>query len=191
MLLCRMRSTHYGPEALVVGVRPRDASLPGSISTSSAARINRENQGTEQEQRRRLRLQRRRSGEMGDQKESLFKITHTLAMKNEEISNFICTLKQNLDNLEANSNRVQDDMQSEFTALHSALDEMKETMLTRIKQERASRTYELQSQLSACSKALESSEELLELANQTLCSSETDGFTQCDDGSGLSPLPEG
>lgn len=35
-----------------------------------------------------------------------------------------------------------------------------------------------QSQLSACSKALESSEELLELANQTLCSSETDGFTQ-------------
>uniref|UniRef100_A0AAV2KS84 Uncharacterized protein n=1 Tax=Knipowitschia caucasica TaxID=637954 RepID=A0AAV2KS84_KNICA len=51
-------------------------------------------------------------------------------------------------------------------------------MLTRIKQERASRTYELQSQLSACSKALESSEELLEVANQTLCSSETDGFAQ-------------
>lgn len=38
-----------------------------------------------------------------------------------------------------------------------------------------------QSQLSACSKALESSEELLELANQTLCSSETDGFTQVSD----------
>lgn len=38
-----------------------------------------------------------------------------------------------------------------------------------------------QSQLSACSKALESSEELLELANQTLCSSETDGFTQVTD----------
>ncbi|KAL2090053.1 hypothetical protein ACEWY4_014741 [Coilia grayii] len=51
-------------------------------------------------------------------------------------------------------------------------------MLTRIKQERASRTYELQSQLSACTKALESSEELLELANQTICSAETDGFTQ-------------
>ena len=45
---------------------------------------------------------------------------------------------------QANSNRVQDDMQSEFTALHSVLDEMKEKMLTRIKQERASRTYELQ-----------------------------------------------
>lgn len=38
-----------------------------------------------------------------------------------------------------------------------------------------------QSQLSACSKALESSEELLELANQTLCSRETDGFTQVSD----------
>ncbi|XP_014891584.1 fibronectin type III and SPRY domain-containing protein 1 isoform X3 [Poecilia latipinna] len=128
---------------------------------------------------------------MGDQKESLRKITHTLAVKNEEISNFICTLKQSLENLEANSNRVQDDLQSEFGSLHAALDEMKENMLTRIKQERASRTYELQNQLSACSKALESSEELLELANQTLCSSETDGFTQRDDGPGFPSLPEG
>ncbi|KAI3368929.1 hypothetical protein L3Q82_025894, partial [Scortum barcoo] len=110
--------------------------------------------------------------------ESLRKITHTLAMKNEEISNFVCSLKQSLDNLEANSSRVQEDLESEFASLHSVLDEMKETMMTRIKQERASRTYELQSQLTACSKALESSEELLELANQTLCSSETDGFTQ-------------
>ncbi|XP_035503076.1 fibronectin type III and SPRY domain-containing protein 1 isoform X2 [Scophthalmus maximus] len=82
---------------------------------------------------------------MGDQKESLRKITHTLAMKNDEISNFVCTLKQSLDNLEANSGRVQEDLQSEFTSLHAALDEMKESMVTRIKQERASRTYELQS----------------------------------------------
>ncbi|XP_061593765.1 fibronectin type III and SPRY domain-containing protein 1 [Cololabis saira] len=115
---------------------------------------------------------------MGDQKDSLRKITHTLAVKNDEISNFICTLKQSLDNLEANSSRVQEDLESEFTNLHTVLDEMKDNMVTRIKQERASRTYELQSQLSACSKALESSEELLELANQTMCSSETDGFTQ-------------
>ncbi|GAA6078901.1 fibronectin type III and SPRY domain-containing protein 1 isoform X1, partial [Tachysurus ichikawai] len=35
-----------------------------------------------------------------------------------------------------------------------------------------------QNQLSTCTKALESSEELLETANQTLCSSETDGFAQ-------------
>ncbi|KAJ0032289.1 hypothetical protein NQD34_002370 [Periophthalmus magnuspinnatus] len=116
--------------------------------------------------------------DMGDQKESLRKITQTLAVKNEEISNFVCSLKQNLENLEENSNRVQEDLESEFNVLHAVLDEMKENMLTRIKQERASRIYELQSQLSACSKALESSEELLELANQTLCSSETDGFTQ-------------
>lgn len=32
--------------------------------------------------------------------ESLRKITHTLALKNEEISNFVSTLKQSLDNLE-------------------------------------------------------------------------------------------
>ncbi|XP_072294341.1 fibronectin type III and SPRY domain-containing protein 1 [Eucyclogobius newberryi] len=119
-----------------------------------------------------------RGDDMGDQKESLRKITHTLAVKNEEISNFVCSLKQNLENLEANSKRVQEDLESEFNTLHAVLDEMKENMQTRIKQERASRTYEIQSQLSAGSKALESSEELLELANQTLCSSETDGFTQ-------------
>lgn len=45
---------------------------------------------------------------------------------------------------QANSNRVQEDLESEFTSLHSVLDEMKENMMTRIKQERASRTYELQ-----------------------------------------------
>lgn len=32
--------------------------------------------------------------------DSLRKITHTLALKNEEISNFVCTLKQSLENLE-------------------------------------------------------------------------------------------
>ncbi|KAJ3599307.1 hypothetical protein NHX12_033270 [Muraenolepis orangiensis] len=110
--------------------------------------------------------------------ESLRKITTTLTLKNEEITNFLCSLKQSLDNLEANSTRVQGDLESEFSSLHAVLDQLKDGMLTRIKQERASRTYELQSQLSACSKALESSEELLELANQTLCSSETDGFMQ-------------
>lgn len=45
---------------------------------------------------------------------------------------------------QANSNRVQEDLEAEFASLHAALDEMKESMTTRIKQERASRTYELQ-----------------------------------------------
>ncbi|KAI1891649.1 hypothetical protein AGOR_G00145950 [Albula goreensis] len=115
---------------------------------------------------------------MDDQKESLRKITNTLALKNEEIQNFICCLKQSLLNLEANSNRVQEDLEGEFSSLYSTLDELKEGMITRIKQERASRTYELQNQLSACTKALESSEELLEVTNQTLCSSNADGFIQ-------------
>ncbi|KAJ8419014.1 hypothetical protein AAFF_G00005130 [Aldrovandia affinis] len=113
---------------------------------------------------------------MDDQKEPLRKITTTLALKNEEIQNFICCLKQSLENLEVNCNRVQEDLEGEFSSLYKALDELKEGMITRIKQERASRTYELQNQLSACTKALESSEELLELTNQTLCSSDTDGF---------------
>ncbi|XP_048844895.1 fibronectin type III and SPRY domain-containing protein 1-like isoform X3 [Brienomyrus brachyistius] len=115
---------------------------------------------------------------MGDQKETLRKISTTLALKNEEIQNFICCLKQSLKNLESNSSRVQEDLESEFSSLYAVLDEQKESMVTSIKQERASRIYELQSQLTACTKALESSEELLELANQALCSSETDGFNQ-------------
>lgn len=43
-----------------------------------------------------------------------------------------------------NSNRVQEDLESEFTSLCRVLGEMKENMMTRIKQERAGRTYELQ-----------------------------------------------
>lgn len=39
---------------------------------------------------------------------------------------------------------MQEDLESECSSLHAVLDEMKENMLTRIKQERASRTYELQ-----------------------------------------------
>lgn len=46
--------------------------------------------------------------------------------------------------LQTNSNRVQEDLESEFSSLHAVLDELKEGMVTRIKQERASRTYELQ-----------------------------------------------
>ncbi|XP_018583887.1 fibronectin type III and SPRY domain-containing protein 1 [Scleropages formosus] len=115
---------------------------------------------------------------MAEQKESLRKICTTLALKNEEIQNFICFLKQSLQNVEVNASRVQEDLEGEFSSLHAVLDEMKDSMVTRIKQEKAGRVYELQNQLSACTKALESSEELLEMANQTLCSSETGGFSQ-------------
>ncbi|XP_048832014.1 fibronectin type III and SPRY domain-containing protein 1 [Brienomyrus brachyistius] len=115
---------------------------------------------------------------MEDQKESLRKITNTLALKNEEIQNFISSLKQNLENVQMNANRAQDDLEGEFSSLYSVLDELKESMVTRIKQERAARVYELQNQVSTCTKALESSEELLELANHTLCSSAMDGFNQ-------------
>ncbi|KAL8177900.1 UNVERIFIED_CONTAM: Fibronectin type III and SPRY domain-containing protein 1 [Gekko kuhli] len=115
---------------------------------------------------------------MGDQKDSLRKIITTLAVKNEEIQNFIYVLKQMLQNVEANSDRVQQDLEAEFQSLYTLLDELKEGMLMKIKQDRASRTYELQNQLSACTKALESSEELLETANQTLQGAENHDFSQ-------------
>uniref|UniRef100_A0A8C0GB76 Fibronectin type III and SPRY domain containing 1 n=1 Tax=Chelonoidis abingdonii TaxID=106734 RepID=A0A8C0GB76_CHEAB len=104
--------------------------------------------------------------------------THTPSVKNEEIQNFIYALKQMLQNVEANSTKVQEDLEGEFQSLYSLLDELKEGMLMKIKQDRASRTYELQNQLAACTKALESSEELLEMANQTLEGAENHDFNQ-------------
>lgn len=44
----------------------------------------------------------------------------------------------------ANSTKVQEDLEAEFQSLFSLLEELKEGMLMKIKQDRASRTYELQ-----------------------------------------------
>ncbi|NP_001398133.1 fibronectin type III and SPRY domain-containing protein 1 isoform 4 [Mus musculus] len=115
---------------------------------------------------------------MEDQREALRKIITTLAMKNEETQTFIYSLKQMLLNVEANSAKVQEDLEAEFQSLTSVLEELKESMLMKIKQDRASRTYELQNQLAACTRALESSEELLETANQTLQASDSEDFSQ-------------
>lgn len=43
-----------------------------------------------------------------------------------------------------NTARVQEDLEGEFQSLYVLLDELKDGMVTKIKQERASRTYELQ-----------------------------------------------
>ncbi|KAM6331998.1 fibronectin type III and SPRY domain-containing protein 1 isoform 1-T1 [Alca torda] len=143
--------------------------------------------------------------------ESLRKIITTLAVKNEEIQNFIYSLKQMMQNVEvrgsplpspwgppgtlgsqvgvaptdtlghcdqANSSRAQEDLENEFQSLYTLLDELKDQMLMKIKQDRASRTYELQAQLAACAKALESSEELLEAANQALGTANHHDFAQ-------------
>ncbi|CAD7685786.1 unnamed protein product [Nyctereutes procyonoides] len=110
--------------------------------------------------------------------EALRKIITTLAVKNEEIQSFIYSLKQMLLNVEANSTKVQEDLEAEFQSLFSLLEELKEGMLMKIKQDRASRTYELQNQLAACTRALESSEELLETANQTLQATDSEDFPQ-------------
>ncbi|XP_048469854.1 fibronectin type III and SPRY domain-containing protein 1 [Rhincodon typus] len=111
-------------------------------------------------------------------KETLKRIITTLAVKNEEVQNFVFVLKQTLKNVEANSERALADLEAEYSSLYAILDEMKEDMITKIKQERARKTYELQNQLTVCTKALESSEELLEFANQTLDTANSDGINQ-------------
>lgn len=127
----------------------------------------------------------------GAGQESIRKIITTLAVKNEEIQNFIYSLKQMMQNVQDNSTRAQEDLDTEFQSLFALLDELKEDMVTKIKQERAQRTYELQAQLAACTKALESSEELLEAANQTLGMANDHEFHQRDDGARLPPLAQG
>lgn len=121
---------------------------------------------------------------------------------------------------------MQEDLEGEFQSLYVLLDELKDGMVTKIKQERASRTYELQvsprvpppnthtqrgglpvtplppcplqTQLAACAKALESSEELLETANQTLQTANNHDFIEVSPsaptGAGLCPhlsIPRG
>uniref|UniRef100_A0A669QQ66 Uncharacterized protein n=1 Tax=Phasianus colchicus TaxID=9054 RepID=A0A669QQ66_PHACC len=109
-----------------------------------------------------------RSPAMEEQKETLQRIISTLANKNDEIHNFIDMLNQTIRNVQINSSNVISELDDEFDALYSVLDEMKGSMASTIQQEQARKIQALQNQLSQCSNALESSEELLELAAQSL-----------------------
>ncbi|XP_035166090.1 FSD1-like protein isoform X2 [Oxyura jamaicensis] len=105
---------------------------------------------------------------MDEQRETLQRIVSTLANKNDEIHNFIDTLNHTIRNVQENSSNVISELDEEFDALYSVLDEMKGTMANTIQQEKAHKIQALQNQISQCSNALESSEELLEHAAQTL-----------------------
>ncbi|NXY89821.1 FSD1L protein, partial [Alcedo cyanopectus] len=100
--------------------------------------------------------------------ETLQRIVSTLAIKNDEIHNFIDTLNHTIKNVQVNSSNVSSELDEEFEGLYSILDEMKGSMASTIQQEEARKIQTLQDQLSQCSNALESSEELLELAAQSL-----------------------
>ncbi|NXJ56808.1 FSD1L protein, partial [Spizaetus tyrannus] len=100
--------------------------------------------------------------------ETLRRIVSTLANKNDEIHNFIDMLNHTIKNVQVNSSNVISELDEEFDGLYSVLDEMKGSMANAIQQEEARKIQALQDQLSQCSNALESSEELLELAAQSL-----------------------
>ncbi|NXJ97757.1 FSD1L protein, partial [Corythaixoides concolor] len=100
--------------------------------------------------------------------ETLQRIVSTLANKNDEIHNFIDMLKHTIKNVQVNSSNAISELDEEFEGLYSILDEMKGSMANTIQQEEARKIQALQDQLSQCSSALESSEELLELAAQSL-----------------------
>ncbi|XP_037228668.1 FSD1-like protein isoform X2 [Falco biarmicus] len=105
---------------------------------------------------------------MEEQREMLQKIVSTLASKNYEIHNFIDLLNHTIKNLQVNSSNVISELDEEFDGLYSILHEMKGSMASAIQQESMRKIQALQDQLSQCSNALESSEELLELAAQSL-----------------------
>ncbi|XP_031413291.1 FSD1-like protein [Meleagris gallopavo] len=111
---------------------------------------------------------RERAAARGRFQETLQRIISTLANKNDEIHNFIDMLNQTIQNVQINSSNVISELDDEFDALYSVLDEMKGSMASTIQQEQARKIQALQNQLSQCSNALESSEELLELAAQSL-----------------------
>ncbi|NWU88999.1 FSD1L protein, partial [Upupa epops] len=100
--------------------------------------------------------------------ETLQRIVSTLANKNDEIHNFIDMLNHTIKNVQVNSSNAISELDEEFDGLYSILDEMKGSMASTIQQEEAHKIQVLQDQLTQCSKALESSEELLEIAAQSL-----------------------
>ncbi|NXE38780.1 FSD1L protein, partial [Ptilorrhoa leucosticta] len=100
--------------------------------------------------------------------ETLQRIVSTLVNKNDEIHNFIDVLNHTISNIQVNSSNAISELDEEFDGLYSVLHEMKGSMANTIQQEEARKIQALQAQLSQCSRALESSEELLELAVQSL-----------------------
>ncbi|KAM6363755.1 FSD1-like protein isoform 2-T2 [Pluvialis apricaria] len=105
---------------------------------------------------------------MDQHRETLQRIVSNLANKNGEIHNFIDMLNHRIKNVQVNSSNAISELDEEFDGLYSILDEMKGSMANTIQQEEARKIQALQDQLSQCSNALESSEELLELAAQSL-----------------------
>ncbi|NXK14039.1 FSD1L protein, partial [Herpetotheres cachinnans] len=100
--------------------------------------------------------------------ETLQRIVSTLASKNDEIHNFIDMLNHTIKNVQVNSSNAISELDEEFDGLYSILDEMKGNMASTIQQEETRKIQALKDQVSQCSNALESSEELLELAAQSL-----------------------
>uniref|UniRef100_A0A4W3HN02 Fibronectin type III and SPRY domain containing 1 like n=1 Tax=Callorhinchus milii TaxID=7868 RepID=A0A4W3HN02_CALMI len=106
---------------------------------------------------------------MDPQREALQRIITTLANKDDEIQNFIETLNHTLKNVQANSIQVMVDLEEEFNTIQATVDEMKESMMNKIKQEQGYKTQELQNQLTMCTNALESSEEVTMAPAFRLC----------------------
>ncbi|XP_032809627.1 fibronectin type III and SPRY domain-containing protein 1 isoform X3 [Petromyzon marinus] len=115
---------------------------------------------------------------MEAQKDALHRIITTLATKNEEIQNFMESIKLALRGLEENSGRVLTELEEEFESLFTLLAEVKANMAAKIKQEQLYKTHELQGQLAACVKALEGSAELMDFASETLNVADDDKFCQ-------------
>uniref|UniRef100_A0A4W3I616 Fibronectin type III and SPRY domain containing 1 like n=1 Tax=Callorhinchus milii TaxID=7868 RepID=A0A4W3I616_CALMI len=70
---------------------------------------------------------------------------------------------------QANSIQVMVDLEEEFNTIQATVDEMKESMMNKIKQEQGYKTQELQNQLTMCTNALESSEEVTMAPAFRLC----------------------
>ncbi|NXL78186.1 FSD1L protein, partial [Leptocoma aspasia] len=99
---------------------------------------------------------------------TLQRIVSTLMSKNGEIHHFIEMLNHTIANVQVNSSNAISELDEEFDGLYSVLHEMKGSMANTIQQEEARKIQALQDQVNQCSRALESSEELLELAVQSL-----------------------
>ncbi|XP_023816666.1 FSD1-like protein isoform X2 [Oryzias latipes] len=113
---------------------------------------------------------------MDTQKEALRRIISTLANKKEELKHFLDSLSSSLSGLQEESSKVIVELEAELEQLRAALEERGAQLHEIIKKEEQRKKAELKRQLSEGACALQSCDDLLEFANQTLNISKEDEF---------------
>ncbi|CAN0326044.1 unnamed protein product [Lampetra planeri] len=99
-------------------------------------------------------------------------LAETLVSKNDDISNFVSSLRDSQQGLEVNSAAALAALRAEFDSLRCTLARVQERLESRIRREQSVRMHELQTQVSVCTAATQGTRALLAATSQALGSSD-------------------